>query len=128
MKNTLKNVACFTCFTVSLLMITSCSNRVNNMLVTNSMVEDSCIALNRETMETIFHPIVVGDVLLGGSCGSKWFCAYEIAQELTGEEIYRLYGLNVYMGETKGAKVVPETDQWSGPYTEFVDLDYDFAV
>lgn len=74
-----------------------------------------------------FHPVVVGGILIGGSYGGKWFCANEFAQELTGEEIYKLYGLNAYIGETKGAKVVPETDQWHGPYAEFVDLDHDFA-
>ena len=76
------------------------------------------------------HPVVVGDLLLGGSSGGEWLNVMDVAPHLMGGETYNLYSLQGYVGKAIGSAVPEETDDWraaNGPYAEFVELQHGVA-
>jgi hypothetical protein len=75
-----------------------------------------------------YHPLVVYGFLIGGSKDEDWLEASEFAGELTGHELYDLYRVDGRFGESKGSVVEPETEDWSGPYVEAVNLGYEEEI
>ena len=52
-----------------------------------------------------FHPVVCGNLFLGGSTDGKWLSAYEITALIQGGERYRLYSSKGYLCEGTGSTV-----------------------
>jgi len=84
----------------------------------------------REALATIspYCPLVVHGILIGGSRDGEWINASEIAGELTGSEIYSLYNMDGKLGQAVGSMVELETEDWRGPYTEQVELEYNLDI
>lgn len=55
--------------------------------------------------EKIFHSIVIGGILIGGSLDNTWIGRDEVAENINGLEKYSLYSLNKYVGEGLGSKL-----------------------
>ncbi|HOL11069.1 MAG TPA: hypothetical protein PLH87_13155 [Bacillota bacterium] len=47
-----------------------------------------------------YSPIVVDSVLLGGYANGKWYNADELYKLLSGKEVYKLYSINGYLGNS----------------------------
>ncbi len=64
-----------------------------------------------EGKELKAYPIVAYDnYLIGGSFADKWMGSLSIAPKLIGQETYKIYGLNGYIGEGLGATPIKELD------------------
>lgn len=83
-----------------------------------------------------YHPVIAGGFLLGGSDGDRWLnpngLIYsweypepsEIEKSIQGNEIYKIYNLEGYIGDGIGGKVIPHDEDWKGSYTEHVDIKH----
>jgi|GEM_PF-3027448 len=69
-----------------------------------------------------YHPIVCGDILIGGSINGNWIEASGVSSYLAGGEIYDIYNINGFIGTSSGSAVVKE-EEFLGPYfVETLDL------
>ena len=68
-----------------------------------------------------YHPIICGDILIGGSSNGKWLTAQEVAPKLNGTELYTLFNTTDAIGNGLGGTIPPYTDDYLGPYTEMIE-------
>ena len=77
--------------------------------------------MGKEYFVSPYHPIVCGDLLIGGSKDGKWLTAQEVAPHINGSELYTLFTMDDVIGNAGGGTIPPDDENYLGPYAEFIE-------